>query len=350
MKKILYVGWIGFNNLGDEWMWRLFEESAEKYLDPQHYRVIPSLPGVDLQRFDDFDTVVLGGGSLLVPGYVDVAHRAAQQQKQLVIWGSGYDTQVPVQFDASGKLMTASFQESEKMGKMLREIGEHASFFGVRGPLTHQYLQETGIGGKLFVSGDPGMLMTLPTLEASRDDQRPTIGINWGTAYNRIYGKNEAAVEDALAQAAKTLIQDGKHIYLYTMWGPDREAIKRLYKKINAPQHTTLDLELHNHTEMMQRIGRFQATINYKLHANILSASAGVPFVCLAYRFKCLDYCYSMGLPEMAVTTNHPQLQQEIVTLATEAVQERASLRERMAVQQKEMKEHLLKPFVHQLL
>lgn len=78
MRKILYVGWIGFNNLGDELMWRVFEQLSRKHLDVQQFQVIPSLPGVDLVDLSPYDTIVLGGGSLLVPGYVDVAHRAAR--------------------------------------------------------------------------------------------------------------------------------------------------------------------------------------------------------------------------------------------------------------------------------
>lgn len=347
MRKILYVGWIGFDNLGDELMWHVFRDLATKYLNTQTHQVIPSMPGVDLHDFRPYDTVVLGGGSLLVPGYVDVAHRAVQQKKRLVIWGSGYDSQLPVKFDATGKLLTASFQESPKMQQMLREIGEHAQYFGVRGPLTHEYLREMGVGGSLQISGDPGMLMTPPDGIVHGEEHPPMVGINWGTAYNRIYGKNEAVVEDALAQVAKTLIQHGFGIYLYTMWGPDRGAIRRLYQKIGAPERVTLDLELHDHNEMMRRLSRCQATINFKLHANVLSAVAGVPFVCLAYRFKCLDFCYSLSLPEMAIPTDHPQLRQQILTRTVRAMDEQASLRDLFVSQRKETADRLSEPFFH---
>jgi len=29
MKKVLYVGWIGFGNLGDELLWHVFKELSE---------------------------------------------------------------------------------------------------------------------------------------------------------------------------------------------------------------------------------------------------------------------------------------------------------------------------------
>lgn len=347
MRKILYVGWIGFNNLGDELMWRVFEGLSSKHLDAQQFQVIPSLPGVDLVDLSPYDTIVLGGGSLLVPGYVDVAHRAVQQQKRLIIWGSGYDTQEPVQLDSAGRLSGAWFGESEKMRQMLRDIGQHALFFGVRGPLTYQYLQEAGVGNSLMISGDPGMLLFPPLTEnGTKENEARVIGINWGTSYNRIYGKNEAAVEDALATAARQLVDDGYELYLFTMWGPDREASKRLYTKIGKPEQTTLDLDVHDHTEMMRRLQKVKATINFKLHANVLSAASGVPFVCLAYRFKCLDFTHSLELSELTVRTDERDLGQRILSRVKYAMEYKDTIRSNMAEKQQQMIRHLEEPFV----
>ena len=82
MKKVLYIGWLGFNNLGDELMWEMFRELSEKYLDPTKYQVIPSLPGVNLKDLSPYDVVVLGGGSLIIPGYIDLLHQAVKERKK----------------------------------------------------------------------------------------------------------------------------------------------------------------------------------------------------------------------------------------------------------------------------
>ncbi|MED4781502.1 polysaccharide pyruvyl transferase family protein [Brevibacillus choshinensis] len=347
MRKILYVGWIGFNNLGDELMWRVFEQLSRKHLEAKQFQVIPSLPGVDLVDLSPYDTIVLGGGSLLVPGYVDVAYRAVKQQKRLVIWGSGYDTQEPVHLDSAGRLLDARFGESEKMRQMLRDIGHHALFFGVRGPLTYQYLQEAGVGNSLKISGDPGMLLLPPRADnVGKENEQRVIGINWGTSYNRIYGKDEAAVEDALTTAARQLVEDGYKLYLFTMWGPDREANKRLYKKIGKPKQTTLDLDVHDHAEMMRRLQKMEATINFKLHANVLSAACGTPFVCLAYRFKCLDFTHSLELSELTVPTDERDLGARILSRVKYATEYKDTIRSNMAEKQRQMIDNLEEPFV----
>ncbi|NRR24731.1 polysaccharide pyruvyl transferase family protein [Brevibacillus sp. MS2.2] len=351
MKKILYVGWLGFNNLGDELMWHAFYNLSCKYLDPTQYKVIPSLPGVDLKDVSEYDTVVLGGGSLLIPGYVDVAYRAVEQKKNLWVWGSGFDSQDQVELDSSGRLTNKLITGQDKMSHMLQKIAEHATFFGVRGPLTLQYLQQAGVGERAVISGDPGMLLIPASLPTVADkSKRFTIGINWGTSYNRIYGKNETAVEDSLVYAAKKLIKAGYDIHLLTMWGPDREAIKRLYKKIDDPAHTILDLELHDHTQMLQLMKGFQATINFKLHANVLSAAAGIPFVCLAYRVKGIDFAYSLDLPELLVPTDEPQLGERILSCTWEAIARREQIAAKLVASQKKMIENLEQPFIQGLL
>ncbi|MGG4393960.1 polysaccharide pyruvyl transferase family protein [Paenibacillus thiaminolyticus] len=106
------------------------------------------------------------------------------------------------------------------------------------------------------------------------------IGINWGTSYNRIYGKDEAYVENQVASAARFLIDEGYKIYVYPVWGPDREACKRLCDKIAAPDKVVYDAEVHSYETYLQLMKRFNLTINFKLHANVLSAAADVPFIC----------------------------------------------------------------------
>jgi polysaccharide pyruvyl transferase WcaK-like protein len=208
-------------------------------------------------------------------------------------------------------------------------------------------LQEAGVGNSLTISGDPGMLL-LPSLaeDARKKNEQRVIGINWGTSYNRIYGKNEAAVEDALASAARQLVEDGCKLYLFTMWGPDREANKRLYKKIGKPEQTTLDLDVHDHAEMMRRLQKMEATINFKLHANVLSAACGIPFVCLAYRFKCLDFTHSLELSELTVPTDERDLAQRILSRIKYAMEYQETIRSNMAEKQKLMISNLEKPFV----
>lgn len=318
MKKILYLGWIGYNNLGDEWMWSMFQRLSEHYLNPDKYQVIPSLPGVDVNNISAYDTIVLGGGSLLIPGYIDILHRAAKQNKKVIIWGSGHDRLNRLVINDDRTLSPEPANDSTNFRSMMQEAVGSAVFCGVRGPWTYDYLKECGVTlDRVAISGDPAMLALPPSQDKSREQaEERWIGINWGTSYNRIYGKNEREVEDELAFAAQRWIREGYKIYLYVVWGPDRESAKRLQQKIGFPDHVVFDPEIRTLESYLQLMQQFTFTVNLKLHANVLAAAANTPFICLGYRFKSYDFVHSLNLPEIIVPTHSSCLEAELLNTA----------------------------------
>ncbi len=404
MKRILYVGWLGFNNVGDELMWLLFRDLCRKHLPDKDYDVIPSVPGVDVRQFLAYETVVLGGGSLLEPGYIDVAYQAAMKGKRLLIWGSGFDSQRKVELDAAGKpLGSLAFEGPHKeTNEKLAAAVKHAVFCGVRGPLSYQFLQDAGAPvGQAIISGDPGLLLPRPKglesrysalsgngealrglagdvsfqrsqggeafaaklgedplssrLEAGADAAKlyphtGTIGVNWGTAYNRIYGGNEEAVENQLAAALKHLLAEGYSVHVYPVWGPDREACKRLCAKLGGHPRVTYDPTLYHHEDLLEKLHSYTMTINFKLHANFLSAAAGVPFICLGYRFKALDFGWSTGLQHYVLTTDDERLGERILERASSINGERSALAERFFAAQERSRQLLELPFAKGLL
>ncbi|CAM4460388.1 polysaccharide pyruvyl transferase WcaK-like protein [Paenibacillus endophyticus] len=352
MKRILYVGWIGFNNVGDELMWLLFRDLCRAYLPDKKYDVIPSIPGVDIRNPGPYDTVVLGGGSLLIPGYIDVAYQAALKKKKVIVWGSGHDRQEFPVLDTSGKVEAnlAYTAEHAETNEKLKELAKLSDFFGVRGPLSYQFLEDSGVSPKhAVISGDPAFLLPAPSpLSASKRSR--TIGVNWGTAYNRIFGGSEVKVEQHMIESLRLLIAQGYRVNIFSVWGPDREACKRLYAKLGDPQNVELDLELHHHEDLLEKLKGYAFTINFKLHASYISAAAGVPFICLGYRFKCVDFGLSVDLSDYVLSTGDAQLCASIMSLAGRIEKERNTIRERFYAYQSRYREQLKRPFEEGLL
>jgi polysaccharide pyruvyl transferase WcaK-like protein len=352
MKRILYVGWLGFNNIGDELMWLLFRDLCRSHLPDKHYDVIPSIPGVDIRNPGPYDTVVLGGGSLLIPGYIDVAYQAAAKKKNVIIWGSGHDRQDYPVFDAAGKITTnlAYTGENQATNGKLMELAQKSVFFGVRGPLSHQFLEDSGVSkAQMIISGDPAFLLPAPSPVHPSKKSR-TIGVNWGTAYNRIFGGSEEKVEKHLVQSLSALIAQGYKINIYSVWGPDREACKRLYAKLGDKENVELDLELYHHEDLLEKLKSYALTINFKLHASYLSASAGVPFVCLGYRFKAIDFGLSLKLPEFVLSTGDEQLSDSILDRVGKIEKGADKIRETFYTQQRHYRSLLETPFQEGLL
>jgi polysaccharide pyruvyl transferase WcaK-like protein len=324
VRKIFYIGWIGFGNIGDDLMWDAFRENANLIMTDSTSTIVPSMPGVSLQDVAAYDVVVLGGGSLLIPGYVDVLYNALKQGKQVAVWGSGADwlTKGDMLGLMSGDANKLQYQATPEHKAMLRKIFSHALFTGVRGPLTKTLLEQLGVeADKITISGDPGLLLQPDGLEPPINAQmwpsaEKIIGINWGTSYNHIYGKQEENVENQLAGAARQWIREGYKLYLYYVWGPDREALIRLAKKIGSPEAVRIAPKVYSHQALMRIMSCCAFTVNFKLHANIMSAVAEVPFIALGYRMKTFDFMQSINRGSYILSTDEAQLADKLLKKA----------------------------------
>lgn len=320
-KRVLYIGWIGYRNLGDDLLWNLFRDRAERYLASGQITIVPSLPGVNIQHLERYDTIVLGGGSLIAPTYIKLLYRAIKMKKKVCIWGSGID-RIPESvlhaMQEGNKVPAIQRFKGEEIAQ-LKEVLLHADFAGVRGPYTKKVLETlTGVSD-VPVIGDPGLLLEWNHAAVKNEKW---IGINWGTTMNNLYGNKEKEVEKQLAVAAKHWIAKGYKIFIYAVWTEDFPACQRLDKLIESPENVLFEKKRYTEQELMKKLSVCSVTMNFKLHPNILSLSAGVPAVALGYRFKVFDFFSSIGLEHLVLSTSEEQLDKKLVKLADETMQE----------------------------
>ena len=318
MKKILYLGWIGHKNLGDELIWEIFNNLCNSYLDFD-YQVTPSTPDIMLKDTINYDTIVLGGGSILIPEYINWIHHAIEINKKIMIWGTGYDDEEKQFVDLLANSSMPSCLYDDKIMAQLKDIVDKSKYTGVRGPLTYNLLKSANVNmEKVYLSGDPGLLLA-PSRFISRyspiikfNSKDKIIALNWGTSYNNIYGKDEKYVEDQLAEVCKILLAQSYKIYMYIMWPEDIIFSKSLYNKLEYTNDVILDTNLYSAAELSKILQKCTLSINFKLHGNIISAAAGVPFVCLGYRSKCFDFVKSIDLNELIVPTDEKLMVKDI--------------------------------------
>jgi polysaccharide pyruvyl transferase WcaK-like protein len=314
LKKILYIGWIGYNNLGDDLLWNIFNELCKKHhFRENQIKVVPSFPAVDISNVKEYDTVVLGGGSLIAPHYIKILKKALDMKKKVVIWGSGIDR---INENALNKMNEgANLQLKQRFtneeAALLKYVFSKASFAGVRGPLTKQALISLGVNSEdIQIIGDPGLILNYD----SKDEKKEKlIGINWGTTLNNLYGSNEKLVKQSIVDSAKLLIDMGYKIVIYSVWDKDHASCQSLYKGINDSENVKLLTRLLSEKELMTELSPFTLTINYKLHPNLLSMGAKVPFIALGYRFKVFDLAKSIGMENHVISTSLPDLTSEIL-------------------------------------
>lgn len=296
-KKILYLGWLGYNNIGDDVLYELFEKMFHKYKTISEEVQIEPLNSSINQEMDlsNYDLIVLGGGSLFnIPQLIDICSKAIKQNIPVVSWGTGIDG-----FYKNNHI------QSVATNHQLKDLYEQFKYISIRGPFTKNALLNIGVKNNIDEIGDPALIYADETLgERTYQNRRnKKILINWGTSYNNIFGQNEETVEDELVGIAKSLIEKGYLITIYPIWSEDIKPVKRLWKKINDKNCEAIT-EVYDAETLQKLISESYMTINLKLHANILSASANVPFISIAYRGKCFDFAKTVDCLEYVIPTD----------------------------------------------
>ncbi len=317
MNKILYLGWVGRKNLGDDLMLNVFKSIMSRENDNKEIQIIPSFPEINLNNIDNYDIIVLGGGSLILEdGFINTLYKATKKNKKIFIWGSGVDNRtsnLSVEKSISKhKCIHNNVIKKEFINKLI-EVLLNSNFIGVRGPLTFKFLKDIGINkDRIDIIGDPGFMLEYKAKDnLSRNNK--IIGLNWGNSNNVIYGQNEIEVENQLVKAIHILINMGYKIYIYTVWDKDIKHNERIYKKIDDKTNVVLSTELYTENELMERIANFDLTINFKLHSNLISLACDVPFIPLGYRLKVYDFAQSIKLGNIVVDTASKEIKENII-------------------------------------
>jgi polysaccharide pyruvyl transferase WcaK-like protein len=329
----LYLGWLGHQNVGDDLMWDVFHEKFNSKVDTKKFKLIPSLKAVrdkiasDIKYLKQFDVIVLGGGSLLTPSFVDILYKAIHLNKkvEIFLWGCGIDwverKDLNNIINKNNKLNQGKQKEFNRFPKgwfiqKLQPVINHSRFVGIRGSFTHEVLVNKGVDvNNVIVSGDPGLLLTSKNNNIERSKESNLVAINWGTTLNKIYGCNEEKLEEDMVKVIKELIKKGYDICIYPVWKKDVEVCQRLYSKLGENEKVHLITELYNQFEIIELLKKSKLSINFKLHPNVLSAVAGTPFIALGYRFKTFDFANSIGLDSFVVPTDHPYLTKSILDI-----------------------------------
>lgn len=349
--RILYLGWVGANNVGDELMLENFKALAYKKFGPK-CRVTGIFPSEAYNNFAIYDMVVLGGGSVLLEGFINIMYRALEQGKRIMIWGTGYDELLGEKFiNRIENSYISPYIYSDATEVKLNEIAKKADFFGVRGPLTYKILEKSNVDmSKVFISGDVGFLlegeeldMAGTNLDFTKEDK--VVAVNVGTSNNRIYGQREDVVIESVTRACNKLIKQGYKIYLYSVWTRDLDYSLQVYQRLEPSSEVILDLVIHSGSELVTIMQNCIFSINFKLHGNVISAVAGTPFICLGYRLKAYDLLKSIDCEDLNISTDKENLEEEILNKVLYIQENSEAIIEKMANNIEKYKQIQLKTF-----
>lgn len=250
--------------------------------------------------------MVLGGGSILKDPYLLYIEWALDKQLPVLVFGTGYDD---YEFEISREHMnslrneTNDFESQTSPENWRRyQVFARIGHGGVRGPYTEKIIRKIEPRMLISSSGDAGMLapdyFNAYEFDEVKELFRWTISqklvlINIGRT--SMYGSASKLFELLVTVVLQLL--DRYDVALYAISLEDLTVLKGVYELIKAGAKEKGHLErLHLVEEVLDVpfvIGLLKGayfTINYRLHASVLSASMRVPFIALAYHFKSMEF------------------------------------------------------------
>lgn len=270
---VSYIGWLGRQNFGDEIMLRATQELLPDAT------VGYEAPGARL--------LLLGGGTLINRiTYLEALRRHDSPRVERAVFGSGVADP-----DYWGV--------TEPVDQWL-DFLDSCMYVGVRGPRSEAILREWGYEGDLEIMGDPGLVVRSAN-PVMRDDG--LVVVSPARTDGELWGESDEDVFGAIGRLVESLRSDGREIaYLSCYPGDDRfiMEIMRASGSIDAEYVAAYA----DHEAGLELLARAGVVVAERLHAAVVAAAAGTPFVAIEYRPKIRDFTRSVDQEGLTIRSD----------------------------------------------
>lgn len=284
---IRYVGWVGKENLGDEAMLG----ATASLLDWGDVAV----------RGEASDLLLLGGGTLI-------------NRNRYLAWLVERDSpRIERAVLGTGVASPEFWGLTEDQTEWVRWLGTCA-YVGVRGPRSAQTLIDWGYRGDLEICGDPALALR-PEVSNRPDDGAVIVAPAWTNG--ELWGESDGEVYRHLADAISTWKTSGREVTLMSCHPTDDRPILMIKEMLD-------DADVGYHPGYLdvgashQLIAKASVVVGERLHACVLAAAAGRPFVGIEYRPKLADFADSVDMSDFVLRSDR-FTGESLVELAVEA-------------------------------
>ncbi len=258
---VRYVGWTGRDNMGDEALLRAITDA---------------LPWAEVRTAKRGDLLLLGGGTLINRGsYISWLEEQDSPRIERAVFGTG--------------VANPAFWGESRDVERWRDWIETCAYVGVRGPLSQEILDGWGIKAEIEIVGDPALL-----LERSAETAPGRVVIAPCRTRGELWGGDDEKVFRALADLVGDLTKRGHDLHMLASHPDDDGPIIRIMRMAGRTDLPYLagyqDLD-----ETMALLASAEVVVAERLHAAVLAAACGTPFVAIEYRPKLRDFARSVG-------------------------------------------------------
>ena len=270
---VRYVGWLGKENLGDEAM---FEATTRL------------MPWAEVTNTGDpTDLLLLGGGTLINRNiYLDWLRSKDSPRIERAVFGTG--------------VASPDFWGMTEPAAGWADSLDTCTYVGVRGPQSLETLEKWRFRGKAEVVGDPALALEPPE-GVDRRGGLVTLSPEW--TKGELWGGEDGAVFRALTDLARTLLDEGREVALLSCFPGDDRYLLEMIRSLERPDLTYVagyaDID-----DALRLLAASDVVVAERLHAAVLGAACGTPFVGLEHRPKIRDFAESVDQGQHVIRTD----------------------------------------------
>jgi polysaccharide pyruvyl transferase WcaK-like protein len=187
---------------------------------------------------------------------------------------------------------------TEEASEWLRWLGTCA-YVGVRGPRSAQTLTDWGFKGEIEICGDPALALEP---KGSFEGSGPIV-VAPAWTNGELWGGSDQKVYEELASSITRWEKEGRTVNLMSCHPSDDRPILTIKEMLPASR-----VEYHagylDITETLELVARSSVVVGERLHACVLAAAAGRPFVAVEYRPKVRDFAESVAMDDYVIRSD----------------------------------------------
>jgi polysaccharide pyruvyl transferase WcaK-like protein len=366
-KKILMIGTLGQNNIGDELMGKLFVEQYSKFYPDSRFVLNtydPVQSEIDFgynQKIKFFNTsnlfeiircliesdiVVFAGGNIIKELYADYgSHEYSTLKKLDLLTKIAYRLNKQIYFDSIG----VGPLNSDKGFGYAKAILDRGSQLTVRDAESMRLVGAIGIEGGYSFMPDIAFSQLVSTNQMLVTDisKLNTIGINLcrNIENNQIWSQKITQIALTLKQL-KIINPDIRVIGIPMQTGfSTNDDILALAELKNQTDKFNLDFILNNVTDeklILQTLDSLELVIGSRLHLLILATLKAVPFLALDYDIKVKGFLGNLELSQNLIPLDKSINHKSLISSIELVIKEYISIKNQLILKSKQFNKQIL--------
>lgn len=297
-QTLAYVGWNGRGNTGDDAIFQALEEG----LAPARVRTLPVYATELVRALATGSPTVFRDAHLLLGGGTLVGRSVWRNTLRLKAFPL---VRRRPAFMVGVGVEDPSFQGRHSFSDGGRELRRWPGLLRrfarvtVRGPGSQALLAEVGVAAD--VVGDPALLLTPPA--PVRRPPGKVVGVTLG-AVDDLWGHDRHRVAVEIVRCLRALMADGWRVRLLGLNDGDAPVHAAVASALGGDGEQVGVETATTPRQYLQAAAGCTVVVAERLHAMVLAAAAGTPFVAVEYQPKCRDFSASVGWERWTVRTD----------------------------------------------